>query len=241
MKELSLALLFYNEEKSVEEIINELTKIFLDNKVNFELVAVDNGSTDKTAEFLKKIKKKNKNVRVVTIDKNIGYGYGVRKGLENCRGRFVGYCWGDNQIFTEDIFKVYKKISSDASISLCKGKRTIREGIMRKFVSRTYNTLFKILFSTRLNDINACPKIMKIEDYQSVELIQNDWFVDAEIVLKISSQNKKIVEVPISYRKRKSGNSKVNWKTAFEFLIDILRYRFNKTELVNRHIKSKNN
>lgn len=229
MKDLSLCLLCYNEEKNVKRIIRELTEIFVKNKVNFELIAVTNGSTDKTLELLEKIERENVHLKIVSTKEQIGYGYAVRIGLRACKGKFIGYVDGDNQISAENIFKVYEKISLDNSINLCKAYRRVRKDkLIRIIISKVYNILLKFLFNIKVRDINSVPKIMKKKDYNSMILTQNDWFIDAEIVLKMSAQNKKISEVPVVYEKREIGNSNVNWKTNFEFLKNILKYRFKK-------------
>jgi len=227
MKKLSLVVLFYNEEENVKKVISNLKEELEKRKANFELIAVSNGSTDKTPELLKEIN----SIKIVTIKKNIGYGYGVLKGLEACKGELVGYCWGDDQVSAEDVFKIYHKIAKDPSISLCKGKRKIREGLLRTIISKIYNCLFRILFSVKLNDINACPKIMRREYYKKIKLVQKDWFVDAEIVLKIVAKGGKIVEVPINYKKRERGSSNVKGSTVFEFLLNMIKYRINKKKL----------
>lgn len=230
MQDLSLCLLCYNEEKNVSRVIKNLTEIFVKNKINFEIVAVSNASKDKTLELLKQIKKKNRYLRIVNTKEQIGYGYAVRVGLQACNGKFIGYTDGDDQVSAENIFKVYRKISSDSSINLCKGHRILREDkLIRIIISKIYNILFRLLFNIKVGDINAVPKIMKIEDYNSIKLVQNDWFIDAEIILKIAAQNKKISKVPIVYEKREWGYSNVNWKTNFEFLKNILKYKIKKS------------
>lgn len=233
MKDLSLCVLSRNEEKNIKKVVDNLTSVFNKNNVTFEIIAISNNSTDNTIVVLENIKNNNKNLKIVNTPEKIGYGYAVRKGLQACSGKFIGYIDGDNQVSAEDVFRVYKKISSDNSISLCKGKRISREDKpIRLIISKVYNILFRFLFNIKLKDVNNCPKIMKIEDYESIKLIQNDWFIDAELVLKIDAKNKKIVEVPIVYRKRKEGVSNVTWKTIIEFLKNMFKYWINKPKYI---------
>lgn len=232
MVDLSLCVLSRNEEKNIKKVVDNLTGVFNKNNVTFEIIAVSNNSTDNTLAVLENIKKNNKNLKIVNTLEKIGYGYAVRRGLQACSGKFIGYIDGDNQVSAEDVFKVYKKISSDDSISLCKSKRMSREVLMRKIISKFYNILFKLLFNIGLKDVNNCPKIMKIEDYKSIKLIQNDWFIDAEIILKLNAKNKKIFEVPVAYKDREEGVSNVTWKTIIEFLKNMFKYRINKSKYI---------
>lgn len=231
MKELSLCVLSRNEGKNAENVIEELIRVFKKNKIDFEILPVSNGSTDNTEEVLEKLKRNHKEVRPVVTREKIGYGYAARIGLRKCTGRFIGFVDGDHQVSAEDVFKVYKKISKDSSISLCKGKRTFREDILtRVVISKIYNLLFRILFNIKLEDVNSCPKIIRIEDYKLIKLVQNDWFIDAEIIIKLNNLNKKIIEVPILYLRREEGSSNVRWTTILEFFKNIFKYRLNQSK-----------
>lgn len=231
MKDLSLCVLFWNEEKNIKNVVDKLTEVFLKNKVDFEIVTVDNGSTDGTLSLLKKLKKNNEHIKIVSIKHNKGYGFGVIVGLQNCNGKFIGFSDGDNQISAQDVFRVYQKISADNSIDLCKAKRVSRKDkFIRMVISKVYNNLFRILFKVNVKDINACPKIMKLEVYKEVVLTSKDWFIDAEIIIKLNALDKKFFDVPIVFREREQGASKVRFITIIEFLKNILDYKINKSK-----------
>ena len=86
--------------------------------------------------------------------------------------------------------------------------------------------IFYILFGVRSNDINAKPKLMKKEFYDKIEIISKDWFIDGEIMLNLNKLNYKFEEIPISFHKRDKGKSKVKLLASFEFLKNMIKYRF---------------
>ncbi|PIX44275.1 glycosyltransferase family 2 protein, partial [archaeon CG_4_8_14_3_um_filter_38_5] len=106
--ELSLAIPLYNEEANVAGLLGRLAKLLSANNLDYEIIAVDNGSIDRTGELISEFAKRNMRVRKVVVKVNEGYGNGVLRGLHKCRGDFVGFLWGDNQIPLSIIISVFK-------------------------------------------------------------------------------------------------------------------------------------
>ncbi|MEK6852330.1 MAG: glycosyltransferase family 2 protein [Nanoarchaeota archaeon] len=227
MPEVSIAIPFYNEEGNVENVLKDLAAEFKKAKVDYEILAVNNGSWDKTPEIIKNLSVKDKRIRKVDVKKNIGYGFGILTGLKHAKGKYIGYGWGDAQVAAEDFVRVYKTLKENG-LDICKVRRMNREeGFARKVQSIIYNKMLLLLFFINLKDVNGCPKIMKREVYEALKLQSNDWFLDPELIIKAKRKRYKIAEVPIIFRKREKGKSKVNYKTAFEFLKNIIKYRLN--------------
>ena len=106
--ELSIVIPAYNELESLPYLLEDYHEE--KKNVKFQLVIVDNGSTDGTAEYLKKecSKKENKFIKVVTVERNIGYGHGIHQGLMACDANVVGWSHGDLQCDPNDVFRGYK-------------------------------------------------------------------------------------------------------------------------------------
>ena len=223
--DLSLTIPFFNEEKNVSSVIKSLLFALNKEKINFEVIAIDNGSFDSTGTIIDQFKGKDSRVRKLRIDKNQGYGYAIKKGLSMCRGNYIGYLWGDNQISPEVIPRLLYVLKNEP-VSLCKIWRKSRtESIGRKIESYLYNFFMKILFGINSKDMNGCPKIMKSEVYKSLNIMSKDWFIDAEIMIKCGRKGYKIKELPVNPTERKAGMSKVNFMTSLEFAKNILKYR----------------
>ena len=224
--ELSLAIPFYNEEKNVANVLRELSSLLAKNAIDYEVIAVDNGSHDITGSIIDGFSRKNPRIRKVRVEVNQGYGYGIKKGLDECRGNFVGYLWGDNQIPPFTVIDLLKKLKNEG-LSLCKVTRIQRtESRVRRIQSMCYNFLMWILFGVRSHDVNGCPKIMRRDVYKSLRIQSNDWFIDAEILIQCKRKGYKLGEIPIESQEREGGTSKVNWRTCFEFMRNMVRYKF---------------
>ena len=237
---LSLVIPFYNEEKNVREVIGGLFDTFQRSSIDYELILVNNGSTDKTPQILEGLaREKPGAVKVVHVSVNQGYGWGIINGLKRVSGKYVGFMDGDGQIKPSDVLRVYSKLV-DEDLDLCQVKRVAREdGLARKFISYCYNFVFRFLFSLNVKDINATPKIMRREIYEKLDLVSKDWFLDAEVIIKCTRMNCKIGEVSVTFRKRETGKSYVNFSTILEFLKNMIIYRLRPFKL--RHYKCSEN
>jgi len=102
--EISLVIPCYNEEKNIPLLIKKYTN-FLNEKGN-EMILVDNGSTDNTAKLFKKLNRKN--IRTISVKKNIGFGYGLKKGLFKAKGKSILYSHADMEIDPTDILHSIK-------------------------------------------------------------------------------------------------------------------------------------
>ena len=221
--ELSIVVPFYNEQDNAKTVLTDLENAL--KGVDYEVIAVDNGSTDNTASVLRGMK--NRRIRIVTVEKNIGFGYGIRMGLESAKGAHLGYMWGDNQISAGIVADIYRKLSKEG-LDLCKIRRTARDyGFFRKLESASYNRIFLAMFFGKIsNDINGSPKLMKRALYERLGLESNDWFIDTELMVKVKVLGGRVGEVKAAYNKRSKGKSKVKFYVMMEFLSNIIKFRF---------------
>ena len=223
---LSMVIPFYNEEKNIRKVVIGLSHTFERSSIDYELILVNNGSTDKTPQILESLaRKKPDTIKVVHISVNQGYGWGVISGLKRVSQEYVGFMGGDGQMEPSDVLRVYSKLI-DENLDLCQVKRVLRkDGPIRKFISYGYNFFFRFLFSWKVKDVNATPKIMRREIYEKLDLVSKDWFLDAEVIIKCTRMRCKIGEVSAVFHERKKGESGVNFFTVLEFLKNIIRYR----------------
>jgi len=223
---LSIIIPAYNEEENLSSTIYNIVDIFDKSNVSYELIIVDNGSTDNSPSVICKLENEIPQIRSIKIYQNIGYGNGVLQGLGVAKGHILGFIPADGQIQPEDIIKLYLKVK-ESDIEVCKGVRVIRnDNYTRKFISFFYNFIFKLFFHCPYRDINSPPKIFTRNFYESVDLRSKDWFLDAEIMLKAYWNKYKVEEVPVIFLSRKKGGSKVHFAAILEFFKNILYWFF---------------
>lgn len=224
---LALVIPAYNEEGCIERTAKELINEFIGANINMELILVDNGSRDNTPKILKILEKQfTRYIKVITVNENEGFGWGVIKGLGAANAKYVGFMGADGQVSARDALKIFKVLESH-DIDLCKSKRIKREDGMYRFLqSKLFNSLFYLLYHASVRDVNGTPKIMKYESYKKLDLKSKDWFIDAEILIKATSLKFKMEEIDVVFEKRCVGKSNVKATTILEFLRNLIEYRF---------------
>lgn len=222
---LSLVIPAHNEEKNISAVVRNLVSALRNTGIFFEIVVVDNGSTDNTAVVLEKIKNEIKELRTIQVFPNLGYGNGILAGLRIAEGDILGWMHADNQIKTKDVVAIYHKLKNE-NLDLCKVVRTKRdEHWMRIIQSRVYNTFFSLLFGGRLRDINGTPKIFSRSLYEKAGLVSRDWFIDPEIVIKSLGYKARVGEVEVNWSMRPGGSSHVSFWTWLQFVKNMVKYK----------------
>lgn len=225
--ELSLVMPCYNEQSSLRHTVSGIVQAFKDEGIDLQLVLVDNGSTDKTEDVIDELLMEKFPVTKVKIEVNQGYGYGILRGFENCKGIIVGFLHADGQISPEDVIAIYRQVLDKKNEVLAKPRRVIRQdGLNRRIVSLCYNGIMKLIFG-RLDrgDINASPKVFSRKNLEVMQLSSTDWFLDPEIMIKANYLGLEIVEKDIYGLPRHGGKSNVKLATIIEFIKNIIRYR----------------
>jgi len=223
--DLSIVLPAYNEGTSIKEVVTRFVTVLRQKGVCFEVVVVDNGSTDATASIVAGLQQRMPEVCVVTIPLNEGYGNGIIHGLKSSKGAVLGWCDADGQVDPEDVVGVYEHMR-DTKAVFAKGCRKGRfDGMFRRIESAVFNGSFRLFFDVSVHDVNGKPKFMERALYERLELSSKDWFIDAECVIKARAAGINIHDVVIRSIIRRAGRSKVRISSALEFCKNIARYK----------------
>ncbi len=220
----------YNEEESIKYTISRLLTAFEKAGHHLELIAVDNGSSDRTGEIIKEVATQSKSVVYHQVEKNEGYGNGVLSAIPVCTAPWVGIIHADGQVDAEDVVRLYESAIATNGKVLAKVRRRFRmDGILRKIVSVTYNLFFRLLWPRIQSiDINGTPKILPRDFLMSMQLKSKGWFLDPEIMIKAHYMGLRILEFNVFARMRGGGLSHVRIGALWEFFRELLIYRFSK-------------
>ena len=227
--ELSVVILCYGAGERIYGFVDKVSKL-LDRFVpSWEIILVGNyleGARDRTADIVEEIAAKSLNIHAVVMSKKGMMGWDARSGFDAARGKYVCLIDGDEQMPYRDIVRVYRKIKKD-ELDLVKTYRAVRQdGFRRVLISQVYNFLFMVLFpGIASRDINSKPKIFRKDVYEKMGLISDDWFLDAEIMIKARKLKLKVGMVPSKFYKCDYRSSFVKMGTIFEFLRNMLRAR----------------
>jgi len=235
--EFSLVIPCYNEEAVVSYTISKISDAFTKAGYRLEVIAVDNGSWDRTGEILRDWSARNPAVIHHRVELNEGYGNGVLAGLPLATAPWVGIIPADGQVDAEDVVRLYEVARSSNSWVIAKVRRCFRlDGMVRKVVSIGYNLAFRLMWPTVASiDINGSPKIIPREALAAMGLKSKGWFLDPEIMIKSHALGMRVIEFNVFARLRGAGVSHVKPGTCWEFFSNLVKYRFKgdwKRELV---------
>ncbi|MDD5223536.1 MAG: glycosyltransferase family 2 protein [bacterium] len=228
---LSIIIPVYNERKSLELILARVQAVNLDQ----EIIIVDDGSTDGTREFLKKLPEAQAGspVRIFFQDRNQGKGAALKRGIAEAAGEVIIIQDADLEYNPGDYPKLLEPIAAGRA-EVVYGSRFLNNS-RRVFIFQFYwANRFLTFLSNRcsglaLTDMETCYKLFKSGLIKSIPLEQNRFGFEPEITAKLAQKKVGITEVPISYqgRSRREGK-KIKWQDGFNAVWCILKYNLFK-------------
>ncbi len=228
---LSVVVLCYQTGEEAIPVLKDIARSLEKADIDFELLPVANywdEGKDDTPRLLKDWSttwEGSNPVRVLAEHKKGGMGWDFRNGLDNCKGEVCAVIDGDGQYPADSIVECYNKLLNE-NLDLCKTYRTSRsDSAFRHLTSFGFNLLFKSLFpDTKARDINSKPKVMSKSTVELMQLESDDWFIDAEIMIKAGKSRLRIGEIPIEYTSgvRESFVRPLDIK---EFLVNLKEWR----------------
>ncbi len=218
----------FNEEQVIGYTIPKLCTAFRQAGHRLELIAVDNGSSDRTGEMIRELAAKDPCVVPHRVEINQGYGNGVLKSISRCAAPWIGIIPADGQVDAEDVVRLYESALATDGKVLAKVRRRFRmDGFLRKIVSTAYNLFVRLLWPRLASvDVNGSPKMVRREYLLAMNLKSKEWFLDPEIMVKAHYMGLSVLELNVFARMRGSGLSHVRPITSWEFLRDLLVFRF---------------
>lgn len=197
----------YNDEKNLPILIPKVVNLLKKTASKFEIVIVEDGSPDDTANVADKLVKKFKPfVRAVHHKKNLGYGAALKRGFREAnKYDYLFYTDGDNQY---DVNEIKKFIPHLAYYDAVVGYRTNRSlTLRRKIQTAVFNYLIRILFGVKVRDINNSLKIIKKSVLSKLRLVSKSSFIEAEFFIKLHRMGASVHEVPVSHYPRIHGKA----------------------------------
>jgi glycosyltransferase involved in cell wall biosynthesis len=235
----SLVVLCYRSGHSIVPFVEKLRQVLSRCNFSWELVLVGNyieGGDDETPQVVRELANRWPNVSAVIRPKEGMMGWDMRTGLNAARGEYIGVIDGDGQFPVEAVVACLLKAEMD-NLDLTKTYRVRRDdGIYRRLISYVYNGLFKLLFGLQIHDVNSKPKIIRRVKYELLDLQSDDWFADAEIMIRAREAGLTIGEIPVHFALNEMRSSFVKPAALFEFMSNLIRYRFGSRK---RRIKDK--
>lgn len=223
---LSVIIPFKNEEGNLKSLNNELF-VVLDKQVyESEVIYVDDGSTDKSYEIIKKAICKNKSKKVsyklLTLRKNFGQTAAISAGIDNSTGEYISFLDADLQNDPRDIPRFMEKIGEvyDAVFGWRKKRH---DASARSYLSKIANSLINKLFTYPYHDVGCSARVVKREFVTDLGLFGE---LHRVMPVLIYLKGAMITEIVVSHRERTKGKSKYGFERIVKTIIDLITVKF---------------
>jgi glycosyltransferase involved in cell wall biosynthesis len=208
-KPLSISVFFpaYNDEKSIDAMVDAAIAVLREHAGDFEVIVVNDGSRDGTADVLARLREKHApHMTVVTHEQNQGYGGALRSGFRTARKEFVFYTDGDGQYDVTELPRLIELMEAD--VGLVNGYKLERHDPgHRVAIGFLYNRFARWLFGVRLRDIDCDYRLIRREALNDAQLKSSSGTICIELVRMIELSPWRVVETGVHHYPRLHGRS----------------------------------
>ena len=206
--ELSFFFPAHNEEANLEALVEEALIALPALADKFEIIAVNDGSRDRTAAIADELAQKHPDVfRVVHHQTNLGYGAALRSGFHAARYGLIAFIDGDRQFKVADIGRLTERMAQADTPDVVVGFRLKRaDPPIRRWYARVYRLSNRIFFGVRVRDIDCACKLFRRDSLTPIRVSSGGAFFTAELLIKLRFEGRRLAEVGIPHYARTAGS-----------------------------------
>jgi glycosyltransferase involved in cell wall biosynthesis len=240
--DLSVILPAFNEENNIRTIINRLTKTLNKLKLTYELIIVDDGSTDGTKKCAIECANNKINLKIITYKGNMGKGYAIKKGFEFANGNIVLFLDCDLDIQPEQINGYLKALNYGEIVIASKRhpKSVVEVSLVRKSLSYFFHALVNIMTGLKVNDTQTGLKAVQRKPLLPVfsVLTIRQFAFDVELLVVARLNDLTIVEMPVKIKINDRG---FKIQSIWDMFLDLMRitYRLRVTKWYQKSLVQK--
>lgn len=220
---LSILLPLYNEEENIRLQYEEITAAVDSLKVDYEIVFVDDGSTDRSFEILSSIAAHDERVKLIQFRRNFGQTAAMAAGIDHSRGEILVFMDSDLQNDPRDIGRLLEKIEEGYDVVSGWRKKRKDNLFIRTIPSRIANRLIARVSGVRLHDLGCSLKAYRGEVLRQVKLYGE---MHRFIPIHASWVGASITEIPVNHNPRRFGKSKYGIIRTFKVILDLFTVKF---------------
>lgn len=222
-KTLSILIPVYNEEENIVPLVERLTQVLKKTEKIYEILFIDDGSTDGTLDVLLNITKKNPNIKVISFSRNFGQTAALSAGIDSSKGDIIIPMDGDLQNAPEDIPLLLQKI--EEGYDVVSGWRKDRRDpfLSRRLPSMIANKIISFIGGVHLHDYGCTLKAYRREILKNIRL-----YGEMHRFIPIYAQwvGARVSEIPVHHFRRRSGVSKYGMKRIVKVILDLMVVKF---------------
>lgn len=221
--ELSVFFPAYNEEKNIQKTIEKAVGVLKRIAEKWEIIVVDDGSTDKTGEIVERLAKENKFVRVTSHRLNQGYGAALKTGFSESQFAWVAFTDADGQF---DFLEIKEFLPFIKTADLILGYRIQRaDSFIRRFGAFVWDLVARVLLKLDVRDYSCGFKLIKRKVFEAVQPLEGEEKVtQIEFLVKAKRQGFRFVEIGVHHYPRKFGQQTgASLKVVVKSIIDLIK------------------
>ncbi|MBE6232587.1 MAG: glycosyltransferase family 2 protein [Bacteroidales bacterium] len=227
-KDISIVISLFNEEESLSELISLIEQVMSNEGFSYEVIMVDDGSTDSSWQKIKELSEENSNIRGISFRRNYGKSAALYHGFKAAIGRVVITMDADLQDSPKEIPEMYKMVTEDG-YDIVSGwkKQRLDNKITKNLPSKLYNATARLITGIRLHDMNCGLKAYRNEVIKNIEV-----YGEMHRYIPYLAKNAgftKITEKPVHHQKRKYGKSKFGLERFVNGFLDLISLWFLST------------
>ena len=202
-KSLSVFFPCYNEQDNVTHTVEKALETLDELDLDFEIIIVNDGSSDNTSKIAQDISRRNKRVKVVNHPQNLGYGAALQSGFKAASKELVFYTDGDGQFDFSEMPSLLPLMEQYDIVSCYRIKR--HDPIIRKINGWCWTKLVCLLFSMKIRDIDCAFKLYKTEIFDNIKLSSTGALIDTEVLARASRKGYRITQKGVHHYPRSAG------------------------------------
>ncbi len=222
--DLSIVIPVYNEEESLELLYNSIINNLKNTNLNFEIIFIDDGSSDNSWDVIKTISEKKTNLSSIKFKKNYGKSDALDAGFKASNGTYVLTMDADLQDDPNEIYPLFKMINQDNYDLVSGWKKKRNDPLSKTIPSKFFNLVTRIFSGIKLNDFNCGIKIYKKELVNSINLY-GEMHRYIPLIANWNGYDK-IGEKIVNHNKRKFGKTKFGMERYIRGFLDLISVSF---------------
>ena len=203
LESISVVLPAHNEEENIREAVRQALEAAEAVSRHQEVVVVDDGSTDATGHLAAELAARDTRVRLVSHERNGGYGVAVRSGIEASRMKWVFLTDADLQFDLGELAEFAPHTTEAPLVIGYRAKRS--DPLMRRVNAAGWNGLVRLLFHLKVHDVDAAFKLIRRSWIAGLELESTGATIDTELLAKATKRGAWFVELPVTHLPRVAG------------------------------------
>lgn len=237
MPSLSIVLPAHNEEATIEDVLNQVSDTAQQLGIDYEIILVNDGSTDRTGEIARELSQHIPNLRLLELKPHPTPHYGkvLRTGFEAATKELIAFFPTDKQFVFNEINQLLERLDNEKA-DIVSGYRVDRQdNIIRRFNAAGWNMIVRLLFGYLCRDIDCGFKLFRREILDHVPLFSDGAMIDTEFLAGARARGYRITDVAVTHLPRRAGEATgADLSVIVKAFRDLARFRWQLSQELHK-------